>query len=210
MGLDTIFEKKYFKEGYTMIVGIDEVGRGCWAGPMYFCAYIFEIGDEKRRNVDDSKKISRKKREEIYQELDSNNYEIEIFDNDYIDKHTLGRAALEGLERLLTKISTKFPERKIKFLVDGYFKGDWEKRFDVVFLRQGDQKVYSIAAASIMAKVERDRYMIEISKKYDCYDFENNVGYGTKKHRRGLMHNGICTIHRKSYKPIRKIIEKEA
>ena len=108
---------------------------------------------------------------------------------------------------LIQDISEIFSDKQIIFLVDGHFSGDWDD--NVEFITKGDQKVYSIAAASIVAKVERDMWMAEQAKVFPDYDFENNVGYGTRKHIEALQKCGICPIHRRSYKPIKKLLEQK-
>lgn len=203
--LDLSYEKKLFKEGYDYVVGIDEVGRGCWAGPMYMCAYIVNDQYELVDGVNDSKKVSKKKRGLIYQELIKGEYLIEKVKANKIDEFGLGKSVLMALGSLIDQIQSKFESKKIKILVDGYFKGDWPSC--VEFIVKGDSKAYSIAAAAILAKVERDELMVGIGRKYPEYGFESHVGYGTKQHREALNLCGVTDIHRISYKPVKKLLK---
>lgn len=199
------YESMLLKNRYDLIVGIDEVGRGCWAGALYMCGFVYKKGQKVVENVNDSKVVSKKNREMIADQLCKDEFLIEIITVDEIDRQGLGKAMHAGLENLIKKLSIKFKDKKIKFLIDGYFSGNWGD--DVEFVTKGDSKVYSIASASIIAKVTRDACMSELSKDYPNFDFEKHVGYGTKMHMNAIVKFGITEIHRKSFKPIKRIIE---
>ncbi|MBD3363287.1 ribonuclease HII [Candidatus Dojkabacteria bacterium] len=205
--LDIDNELEFIDQGYDLVVGIDEVGRGSWAGPLYMCAYVYENDQLVVSGVNDSKLLSIQKRKSIYKELRVFPYIVNTYSNDEIDKHGLGKTVNIALKSLVEKVESQYQGKKLKFLVDGYFKGKWNDNVD--FIKKGDQSVYSIAAASVIAKVERDNWMIVQSRKYKGYDFENNVGYGTKKHRQALEKKGVCPIHRMSYKPIKRILKQK-
>jgi ribonuclease HII len=199
--LDQSYELGYIDSGYDIVVGIDEVGRGCFAGPLYICAFLYFPGDDKIEGVNDSKLLSKIKREDVALQLLANKYYLQKLESTFLDKVGLSQAMHFGLEQLIEKVRLEYKDQKIVFLIDGYFKGEWGE--DVVFIPKGDSKVYSIAAASILAKVERDSWMRKIAIKYPGYDFDNNVGYGTLKHRQAIKRLGICDIHRRSFAPIK-------
>lgn len=201
--LKTTFEKKYFEQGFNLIVGIDEVGRGCFAGPMYFCAFLFFLGDSGYEGIIDSKQLSKKSRESMAVLLSSKFFFLEIIKNQRIDELGLKDAMNKALLNLIDRIENKYKNRRIAFLIDGYFKGEWNE--NIFFITRGDAKVYSIAAASILAKVFRDSFMCDIATKYPVYGFEKNVGYGTCKHINAMRHYGLCSLHRKSFKPCKMI-----
>ena len=189
-----------------IVLGVDEVGRGCLAGPLVVAAVSFseklwQIKDSWMAEIQDSKKISEKKREELFEKIKTNaTYcEILVISSQEIDRLNVLKASLEGFRRLvcMAKSSSFHPE---VLLVDGNQRVpgiDFEQRCVV----GGDGFSKSIAAASIIAKVTRDRLMKNLSKEFPAYGFEKNKGYGTKAHIEALMANGPTNIHRKTFIP---------
>jgi len=201
--LDGSFENNLIKQGYKSIIGIDEVGRGCFAGPFVIGAFVFTPKSKIHTGVNDSKKLSKIKRKNLYRFLSKENHGLGIISSDEVDSLGLTKAFIKGIEFALDKIDTK----DSLLLIDGNNKLNLKQNYLSVI--KGDSKIYSIASASILAKVYRDSLMLEYSKQYPNFGFEKNVGYGTKFHIQALEKYGICPIHRKSYKPIKNIMNLE-
>ena len=193
------YENKYYNEGYKVIVGMDEAGRGPLAGPLAIACVILPENYENK-DINDSKQLSEKKREGLYKEIQEHALYvgIKIIDEETIDKLNIYAATKKGMEELIKEI----PFKVDVVLVDA-MKIELEDMV-VVPLIHGDALSTSIAAASIIAKVTRDHIMYEIDKEYPMYDFKNNKGYGTKKHMEALEEYGICKYHRLSYAPVSK------
>jgi len=204
--LKTNREVEYFNQGLDLIIGIDEVGRGAWAGPLYLCAYVYSKSEKWIEGIKDSKLLSKKKREILQKQFNKNSNKLIIISNEEIDKLGLGVAMNKALKELIDDVRNSFKYKKLLFFVDGYFKGDWGD--DVKFEAKADRNIYSVACASVIAKVLRDNEMLALSKVYPEYNFELNVGYGTKSHIEVLEKLGPCEIHRKSYKPVKEVIQK--
>ena len=180
--------------------GVDEVGRGCLAGPVVSAAVILKKGINLKL-LRDSKKISFKKREEISDHIKNNSYySIGIATVQEILILNILRASLLSMKRAINNLSVK-PDIT---LIDGNFAPQGLKNYKTIV--NGDEKIKVISAASIIAKVFRDRLMIKLSKKYSQYAWENNFGYGTKAHLKGLQKFGVTTHHRKGFKPVHKIL----
>ena len=189
-------EIAYMEEhGYSTIAGVDEVGRGPLAGPVVVASVIMPH-DHFIEGIKDSKKVSEKKREELYDVIRENaiEYKIVFIDHDVIDDINILNAtkrgmveAIEGLETI-TDIT----------LVDGndIHLGTAKP---IEYVVKGDMKSYSIGAASILAKVARDRLMREYESVYPSYEFAKNKGYGTATHIAAIKENGPCPIHRLSF-----------
>ena len=180
--------------------GVDEVGRGCLAGPVVSAAVILK---EKinLKLLKDSKKISFKKRIEIAEHIKLNStYAIGLATVEEILNLNILQAALLSMKRAIDKLSIK-PEL---VLIDGNFAPKGLKNFETII--NGDEKIKSISAASIIAKVFRDQLMIKLSEKFHNYAWERNFGYGTKAHMEGLKKFGVTSHHRKSFKPIHKML----
>jgi len=200
-------EKKLFSAGYKLISGIDEVGRGPLAGPVVSaCVLIpagFEIKDKRLLDVKDSKKLSEKKREELFDII------IETFsgvgigscDQETIDRINILEASFLSMKKALGDLRTK-PEY---ILVDGKFKIP-NLSLNQKSIIKGDSLVFSIALASIVAKVTRDRFMKKMDEKYPEYGFAKHKGYGTKIHLEALKKYGPCPIHRKSFGPVKNVV----
>ena len=180
--------------------GVDEVGRGCLAGPVVSAAVILK--ENINLNIlKDSKKISFKKRIEIAEHIKLNStYAIGLATVEEILNLNILQAALLSMKRAIDKLSIK-PEL---ILIDGNFAPKGLKNFKTII--NGDEKIKSIGAASIIAKVFRDQLMIKLSEKFHNYAWERNFGYGTKAHMEGLKKFGVTSHHRKSFKPIHKML----
>ncbi len=187
-------EECCYKDGARYIAGVDEVGRGPLAGPVVTAAVILKPG-WRAEGVNDSKKLSEKKREELYEVIirESEAYCITMEDNCVIDDINILNATLKAMKRAVEGLSIK-PD---VVLVDAVRIPDIDIKQQSII--KGDEKSISIAAASIIAKVTRDRLMTDMAKLYPGYDFENNKGYGTKKHIAALKERGLCPIHRLSF-----------
>ena len=180
--------------------GVDEVGRGCLAGPVVSSVVVLKE-TINLSILKDSKKISFKKRIEIAKHIKLNSiYTIGMASVDEILKINILQAALLSMKRAIDQLSVK-PEL---ILIDGNFAPKGLKNFKTII--SGDEKVKSISAASIIAKVYRDELMIKLSKKFRNYAWERNFGYGTKAHMEGLKKFGITSHHRKGFKPIHKML----
>ena len=180
--------------------GVDEVGRGCLAGPVVSASVILK----KNINLNllkDSKKITFKKRVEIAKHIKLNStYAIGLASVEEILNINILQASLLSMKRAINLLSIK-PEL---ILIDGNFAPKGLKNFKTII--NGDEKIKSISAASIIAKVYRDQLMIKLSEKFSNYAWERNFGYGTKAHIEGLKKFGITSHHRKGFKPIHKML----
>ena len=180
--------------------GVDEVGRGCLAGPVVSAAVILKE-TVNLKLLKDSKKITFKKRIEIAEHIKLNStYAIGVGTVEEILNLNILHAALLSMKRAIDKLSIK-PEL---VLIDGNFAPKGLKNFKTII--NGDEKIKSISAASIVAKVFRDQLMIKLSEKFNNYAWERNFGYGTKAHMEGLKKFGITSHHRKGFKPIHKML----
>ena len=190
-----------------LVVGVDEAGRGPWAGPVVAGAVIIKdrnLSDILLKGLDDSKKLSAAKRDKLYEELFVAQSEGKMIigigeaSAKEIDEHNILQATFLAMKRAVDKLGI-VPDMAI---VDG---NQMPKNFPCQCrtIIKGDARSMSIAAASIAAKVYRDRLMCDLAKKYPYYGFEKNAGYGTALHQKGLAEYGICEEHRRSYKPIR-------
>lgn len=190
------FERALEEKGYFFIAGVDEVGRGPLAGPVVCAAVIMPFDEENLVvGVDDSKKLSEKKREQLAEEIKAKAiyYSIVEIDEKVIDEINILEATKLGMKKALESLQR----------IPGAVLTDGNMTLDVVFPQQsivhGDALSYSIGAASIIAKVHRDHLMNEYAKVYPQYAFEKNKGYGTAAHIQGIKEFGICPIHRKTF-----------
>lgn len=195
-------DKSYFKKGYNYICGIDEAGRGPLAGPVVAAAVIMPK-DSMIEGVNDSKKVSEKKREKLYELIieEAISYSVGIVDQNEIDRINILNATKAGLTEAVRTLKVK-PEL---ILVDALTNID-TCGVPYQSIIKGDAKSYSIAAASIIAKVTRDRIMREWDKVYPQYGFEKHKGYGTAAHISAIKENGLCPLHRLSF--VKNIINK--
>ncbi|NLU10917.1 MAG: ribonuclease HII [Tepidanaerobacter acetatoxydans] len=187
-------ERKLKQEGFTLVAGIDEAGRGPLAGPVVAAAVILVL-DTEILNLKDSKKISEKKREEVYEDIKKRAvaYAYDVIDADYIDKYNILNSTLMAMKNAVEKLPVK-PEY---ILVDALKIPDIAVPQESII--HGDNICACIAAASIVAKVERDRIMRKYDLVYPEYGFIRNKGYGTKEHINSIKKHGICPIHRRSF-----------
>ncbi len=189
-----LYENEKYNEGYKIICGVDEAGRGPLAGPVYAAAVVLEKG-QTIEGVNDSKKLSEKKRELLFDKIinECKDYSIGTASEKEIDELNILQATFLAMKRAVDGLSIK-PDCA---LVDGNQIPNLD--CDVTTVVKGDAKSESIAAASILAKVSRDRYMLEMAEKYPQYGFEKHKGYGTKLHYEMIEKYGICDIHRKTF-----------
>ncbi len=198
-----IYEEKWWRKNRYFIAGIDEAGRGPVAGPVVSAAVIFS-DTVNIDGIDDSKKLSPEKREELYQKImeDALAVGIAYTDNVVIDKINILQATYLSMKRALVRLKI-VPD---VILVDGYPIPNISIEQESII--KGDSKSFSIAAASIVAKVHRDRIMEFYGMEYPDYDFQTNKGYATPKHIEIILKQGPCEIHRKTFTPVKEIIEK--
>lgn len=199
--MDFRAEKKLQREGYRLIAGIDEAGRGALAGPVVASAVVIKDFKKIRgvlKLIDDSKKLSPFRREELYNTIikDSNIlWGTGVITNKTIDRINILKATKKAMEKAVLNLLKK---TEIDFLViDGNFSIS-----SLILQRseiRGDERIFSCATASIIAKVSRDRMMLNYHKKYSSYGFDKNKGYGTLFHRKKIKERGLTRIHRQSF-----------
>lgn len=197
------FENEYRDAGHMIIAGVDEVGRGPLAGPVVTACVVLPH-DYEGLGIDDSKKLSEKKREELYSEIIENAicYGFGLCDNNVIDEVNILEATKLAMKQAVLSAEESLKksgkgEKIDLILVDAVtIPGISTKQISMI---KGDANSISIAAASILAKVKRDRMMREYADIYPGYDFASNKGYGTAKHYAGLKEKGLTPIHRKTF-----------
>ncbi len=255
------YEHHLRSQGYKFIAGVDEAGRGAWAGPLVAAAVIMPANGKIIAGARDSKLLKEKKREEIFFEIKKTalSWSVGIIDIEYINQYNIGRANVKAFEMAIngldmepdyalidgvcwkkkhyrsnqsrSVIPTEVEEslgyarddKNIGYARDdkplgGYLFGQAGIQNDALFrrpatreyIKDGDAKIYSIAAASIIAKVTRDNILKEMHIKYPAYGFDKHKGYGTKGHSDALLKYGICAEHRILYKPIKRIMKRES
>lgn len=186
--------------------GIDEAGRGPWAGPLFAACVVLPKG-HKIKGINDSKKLTHAKRDELYAHITEKTYfYIAKCTVQYIDRHGLRKACKAVFKKAYKGLLKKHPELAIsELLIDG--RDNFTFDIPATYIIKGDGKIPAIGAASILAKVARDRYMQKMAKKHPQYDFEKHKGYGTRLHRNLLHKYGACKIHRKSYQPVKEVLK---
>ncbi len=217
-----VWEKKAFLDGASIIIGVDEAGRGPLAGPVVAGAVILERYPLKRfsiriykERIDDSKKLRPSQREKAFKEISAKAvFGVGIKDNNCIDKDNIHMAVLAAMRDAVNKLISRFcrqagkKEKDIRkdicVLVDGMFGGFLP--YKTIPIIKGDSKSFSIAAASIVAKVTRDAIMRKYDREYPLYGFSRHKGYGTKLHMEAIEKYGPCPIHRKTFAPIKNDI----
>ena len=191
-------ENKLLDSDIDLVFGMDEVGRGSFAGPLVACAICFEKPFKWFKDINDSKLLTDKKRELLSKIILKNSiFFIETINIEIINKSGIGEANKLIFRKLIKRIKNKYKTQNIYLLIDG--RKTFESQ-NTKFIINGDQKSISIAASSIIAKVYRDELMRKQHKKYPQYNFFDNKGYGTKYHREALKKFGLSEIHRKSFK----------
>ncbi|MCR4718870.1 MAG: ribonuclease HII [Firmicutes bacterium] len=193
-------EKRLVREGYKYIAGVDEAGRGPLAGPVYAAAVILPP-DIRLDGINDSKKLSPKKREELFDEITGKAvcYSIFSVDEKKIDEINILNATHMAMNGAADGLSIK-PDYVI---IDGNSIKNMIYPHETIV--KGDAKSISIAAASILAKVARDRYITKMAEVYPEYGFEKHKGYGTKEHTDAILKYGVTPIHRKTF--LKKLLE---
>ncbi|MBM7635893.1 ribonuclease HII [Streptococcus saliviloxodontae] len=197
------YERAAYQKGYQVIAGIDEVGRGPLAGPVVAACVVLPK-DCKIRGLNDSKKIPKKKHEEVYQHVldEAVAVGIGIKDNQVIDRVNIYEATklamIEAIDKLQGQVSPDY------LLIDAM---TLEVPIEQESIIKGDANSLSIAAASIVAKVTRDRLMAAYDREFPGYAFAQNAGYGTKDHLAGLDRLGVTPIHRQSFEPIKSMLK---
>lgn len=190
------YEEKYVLNGINLIAGVDEAGRGPLAGPVVCACVIMPMEKDKIIDeINDSKKLSAKKREILFDKIKqiAIDYKIEFVDEKIIDEINILNATKMGMENCINALNQK-PEIVLIDAVKGL-----NIPYESESIIHGDALSYNIAAASILAKVSRDRYMKEMDKIYPEYNFAKHKGYGTKEHIQNLQKYGKCKIHRESF-----------
>ena len=195
------FENEYHAKGYKIICGVDEAGRGPLAGPVYAAAVILPDGLEEL-GINDSKKMSEKKREQLYDVVVENAiaYGVGFATEKEIDEINILNATFLAMRRAVEAMGVK-PDM---VFVDGNRKPS--TGYEEITIVKGDAKSISIAAASILAKVSRDRYMRQLAEKYPEYEFDRHKGYGKKLHYEKIEQYGFLPDHRMSF--LKKLLEK--
>ena len=195
-------EAALHEEGFRIIAGVDEVGRGPLAGPVVAAAVVLPE-DFNVLGVDDSKKITEKNREKLFTEIKAEcvSWGIGMASHEIIDEINILQATKLAMKRAVKDLEKNLAKRGAGSLDMVLFDAVEIEDLDIPQKSYiiGDAKVLAIAAASIIAKVTRDRMMIKYAREYPWYAFEKNKGYGTKAHYEGIREKGICPIHRKSF-----------
>ena len=199
-----LYERELRSKGITLIAGVDEVGRGPLVGPVVAACVVLPV-NFKLEGLTDSKKLSKKKRDEYYEVICREALSIGIgrVDAKGIDKVNIYEATKIAMKKAIEAANSKL---KLEHVLIDAMKLDID--IPTTSIIKGDAKSISIAAASVVAKVIRDRDMYELDKIYPMYDLANNKGYGTKKHLKAIEEYGICKYHRLSYAPVAKYKDK--
>jgi len=202
------FEKSLFPANTRFILGIDEVGRGPWAGPVTVGAFLIDLNNFnlelfQQLKVRDSKKLSPSQRQLIAKEFKSQNYHFKVFS---ASSQTIDRQGIAlTIDSLVNSALVHFCSLFDFALIDGNINFSSPQ---IKSLVSADSKTFSVASASVVAKVVRDLKMTEYHQLYPQYGFDQHKGYGTKQHLLALQTHGPCPIHRHSYRPIKKLISK--
>jgi len=198
-------EKRLWQQGYTSIAGLDEAGRGAWAGPVYAAAVILPNDEHIEQilyGLKDSKKLSAQQRERWRSCIQAASiaWAVASASCTEIDELGIAMATRKAMLRALKQLP--YP---IDHLLIDYFHLK-ESALPQTCLPKGDERCLSIAAASILAKTSRDAYMRELDEKYPLYGFAQHKGYGTAQHRATIQSEGLCEIHRLSFKPMHSML----
>jgi len=202
-----VYEEELYGRGVCYVAGVDEVGRGPLAGPVVAVALVLPT-DFSVLGIDDSKKLSEKKRKELYGIIieQALAYGMGVVSNEEIDEINILEATKKAMQEAVLEANQNLMKsrgKNIEHVLIDALKLE-SVNLPQTFIVKGDEKSISIAAASIVAKVTRDNMMDEFHKKYPHYSFDKNKGYGTKAHYEGISEHGICEIHRKSF--LKKIL----
>jgi len=195
------FEQKLWAQGHTYVAGCDEVGRGPLAGPVVASAVVLDPLNPIK-GLDDSKKLTEKRRNELFQEIKQKALGVStvFISSDEIDEINIYQASKKAMIKAINTI-----DLEVSFVLsDAMPLGELGLPYESII--KGDAKSASIAAASIIAKVTRDQYMVRVAEDYPVYGFEKHKGYPTKMHKEALLKHGACGIHRKTYAPVREVL----
>lgn len=195
------YETEKWNQGYRCVAGVDEAGRGPLAGPVVACSFVILSLDVDLDGVNDSKKLTPRKRKDLFQRLKEMNnvlYALGVVSSEVIDSINILEATKLAMQQSIEALS----ERPNYLLVDGMPLPKQPIPSDGLI--KGDSKSFSIAAASIIAKETRDQLMLEYHEKWPQYGFDKHKGYGTKLHMEALKKYGPCPIHRESFAPVRQ------
>ncbi|HAO81405.1 TPA: ribonuclease HII [Candidatus Veblenbacteria bacterium] len=200
-------ENKLWRLGFRTVVGVDEVGRGAWAGPLVAAAVVMLIKFKKKpwhKLVNDSKKLSPQLRQKIF--------DLAINEVDWatglVTSQTIDKIGVAEANKLAVKLAIKNLKKTPDFILMDFiarFSTSISGKPTKVIIK-GDAKVFSIALASVIAKVSRDQLMIKYETKYPGYGFAQHKGYGTRQHLLALKKLGPCPIHRRTYRPLRRVL----
>jgi len=184
-----------------ILAGVDEVGRGSLIGPVFAAAVILNKSINKKV-LNDSKKLTKNKREQLNRYIKENSiWAVGRASTKEIEKMNILHASLLAMKRAILKLNKK----PSLVLIDGNQLPDL-KNYKLQYVIKGDQKIPSISAASIIAKVSRDEFISKLSKQFDSYGWDSNSGYGTKEHLRAIKKHGITKYHRKTFSPISNLL----
>ncbi len=195
------FEKRVLGHGYTSVAGVDEAGRGALAGPVVAAAVILPL-EEDFSGVDDSKKLSPAERDELYDLIMERAVAVGvgIGNHDLIDRVNILQATLHAMKEAVGAL----PVQPDYLLVDGISAPPVP--LPLLTIKKGDSASLSIAAASIIAKVTRDRLMVGFGRQFPCYGFEMHKGYGSRVHLQAIARFGPCPIHRTTFRGVREYV----
>ena len=196
------FDKKYLNQDVKSLAGVDEAGRGPLAGPVVAAAVIFHK-NTRIKGVNDSKQLTETQREKLYKKIINRalSFSVSIVDAPVIDEINILNATMLAMKQSINNLTIK-PDL---ILVDGNRK--FQSDISVVPIVKGDTKSFSIAAASILAKVTRDRLMKNLAQDYPQYLWEKNKGYATREHREIILKHGPCLLHRNTF--LKKLLSKQ-
>jgi ribonuclease HII len=194
------YESKLIEQGFKLIAGIDEAGRGCLAGPVVAAAVVFPVGVNLPM-INDSKKLTANQRTSLVSLINEHAIAIGIgvIEADIIDQVNISNAAKLAMYQALDNLSIK-PD----YVLIDYVKLNLD---NYLAITKGDQLSVSIAAASIIAKTYRDQLMLKFDQDYPQYQFSKHKGYGTKLHLQALKEYGVCQLHRKSFSPVTAVLK---
>jgi len=195
------YEKKLYSQGFDTIIGVDEAGRGPLAGPVVAAAVVLKKNRFDAR-IDDSKKLSPRQREEAFPEILNNSiFGLGIISESIIDRvnilNATRMAMQKAIEQLLENLGPGLDKSRVHIIVDGKMR--LELDYPCTDIIKGDGKSLSIASASILAKVTRDRLMVECDRLFPGYGFKQHKGYGTPGHLKAIKKLGLSSVHRKSF-----------
>ncbi len=199
-------EQELRRKGIKRVCGVDEAGRGPLAGPVVAGAAVLsvEFASKFFGQINDSKQLSHKQRERLCEEIKNNAaWGLGICSHEEIDEMNIRRASWEAMRRAIVDLEARFPGKINFILVDGLPCREMEWPWAYEALVKGDTRSESIAAASIIAKVSRDQFMVELEEKFPGYGFAKHKGYPTRQHYEALRALGPCEIHRKTFAPVR-------